>query len=80
MIMRNLMSEAVSKARQMAEIAFDKTQSQFLARTRAFEEHDTVTAERAEKTQRLRAARLEREQSGVQPPGAANQKKRSSLS
>lgn len=74
------MSEAVSKARQLAEIAFDKTQSQFLARTRAFEEHDTVTAERVEKTQRLRAARLERDHSGIQPPGATKPKKRSSLS
>ena len=74
------MSEAVSKAWKLAEIAFDKTQSQFLARARAFEEHDTVTAERDEKTQRLRAARLEREQAGIQSPGAAKPKKRSSLS
>lgn len=74
------MSETVSKARQLAEIAFDKAQSQFHARTRAFEEHDTVAAERAEKTQRLRAARLEREQSGIPSPGTARPKKRSGLS
>lgn len=73
------MSEPVSKARQLAEIAFDKTQSQFLARTRAFQEHDTATAERAEITQRLRTARLEREQSSIQFASTANPKKIRSL-
>ncbi|WP_253944277.1 hypothetical protein [Pseudogemmobacter hezensis] len=45
-------------------MAFDKTQSQFLDRTRALEERDTEISERAEKTRRLRTARLEREQAG----------------
>lgn len=58
------MSGTMSKARQAAEIAFDKTQSQFLDRTRAFQEQDAEVADRVEKTRRLRTARLEREQSG----------------
>lgn len=56
------MPGTMSRARQTAEAAFDKTQSQFLSRTRALDEQNTETAERAEKTRRLRAARLEREQ------------------
>ncbi|MCL4069450.1 hypothetical protein M3484_23105 [Pseudomonas sp. GX19020] len=58
------MSGTLSRARQIAEMAFDKTQSQFLDRTRALEERDTEISERAEKTRRLRTARLEREQAG----------------
>lgn len=56
------MPGTMSRARQTAEAAFDKTQSQFRSKTRALDEHDTEAAERAEKTRRLRAARLEREQ------------------
>ncbi|NPD14933.1 hypothetical protein HOY34_06885 [Xinfangfangia sp. D13-10-4-6] len=58
------MPGTLSRARQIAEMAFDKTQSQFLDRTRALEERDTEISERAEKTRRLRTARLEREQAG----------------
>jgi hypothetical protein len=54
----------MSRARQIAETAFDKTQSQFLDRTRALREHDAELSERADKTRRLRMARLEREQAG----------------
>lgn len=57
------MSGTMSKARQIAEMAFDKTQSQFLDRTRALQEQDAEISDRAEKTRRLRTARLEREQS-----------------
>lgn len=56
------MSDTLSKARQIAEVAFDKTQ--FQDRTRAEQEWDADISERAEKTRRLRTARLEREQSG----------------
>lgn len=57
------MPDTMSRARQAAEAAFNKTQSQFLSRTRALDEQSTEAAERAEKTRRLRAARLESEQS-----------------
>lgn len=59
------MSGTMSRARQIAEVAFDKTQSQFLGGTRALQERDSEISERAEKTLRLRTARLEREQSGM---------------
>jgi hypothetical protein len=55
------MSEHYSKSRQQAEIAFGKTQSQFFARGQAFEELDSITAARNEKTARLREARLAKE-------------------
>ena len=51
------MAEQYSKSRQQAEIAFGKAQSQFFARGQAFEELDSITAARNEKTQRLREAR-----------------------
>ncbi|WP_312526296.1 hypothetical protein [Paracoccus sp. (in: a-proteobacteria)] len=47
-----------------AEIAFNKTQSQFLDRTRAMQDWDNEAIERTEKTRRLRTARLEREAAG----------------
>jgi hypothetical protein len=56
------MSEQYSKPRQQAEIAFGKTQSQFFARGRAFEELDSIAVARNEKTTRLREARLAKEQ------------------
>lgn len=65
------MPGTMSKARQIAETAFDKTQSQFLDRTRAFQEQDAETSDRAEKTRRLRMARLERERSGKAVADAA---------
>lgn len=55
------MAEQYSKPRQQAEIAFGKAQSQFFARGQAFEELDSITAARNEKTQRLREARLAKE-------------------
>ncbi|WP_370677849.1 hypothetical protein [Pleomorphomonas sp. PLEO] len=56
------MTEQYSKPRQQAEIAFGKTQSQFFARGRAFEELDSIAVARNEKTTRLREARLAKEQ------------------
>lgn len=56
------MAEAISKSRQLAEAAFSKVQSQFVARARAVEEADSIKIARDEKTQRLRAARLEQVQ------------------
>lgn len=50
-----------SKSRQQAESAFSKAQSQFLARNRIIEEIDTTTKARADKTARLKDARLARE-------------------
>ncbi len=55
------MTENHTKSRHTAEIAFAKTQSQFLARGRAIDEQDALTAARDEKTARLREARLNRE-------------------
>jgi len=55
------MAEQYSKPRQQAEIAFGKAQSQFFARGQAFEELDSITAARNEKTARLRQARLAKE-------------------
>ena len=51
----------ISKSRQTAEAAFGKAQSQFTARTRVFEEFDTIVVARDEKTVRLREARLARD-------------------
>lgn len=56
------MAEAISKSRQAAEAAFNKVQSQSIARARAVEEADSIKIARDEKTQRLRAARLEQAQ------------------
>ncbi len=58
------MSGTMSRARQIAEMAFEKTQPQLQDRTRALQEWDAEISERAEKTRRLRTARLEREQAG----------------
>ena len=55
------MTENLTKSRQNAEAAFAKTQSQFLARGRAIDELDSITAARDEKTLRLREARLAKE-------------------
>lgn len=57
-----IMSESHSKSRQQAELAFGKAQSQFFARNRAVDEHAFVAQARDEKTQRLREARLAKEQ------------------
>ncbi|MBO9127849.1 MULTISPECIES: hypothetical protein [unclassified Rhizobium] len=51
-----------SKSRQQAEIAFDRVQSQFFARGQAVEELETEEQVRQAKTQRLREARLARDE------------------
>lgn len=58
------MSGTKSNAWQAAETAFNRTQLQPLDRTRAMQEWDAEASERVEKTRRLRAARLEREEAG----------------
>ncbi|MGV1760896.1 hypothetical protein ACQZ6F_29050 [Rhizobium sp. A22-96] len=55
------MTEAYSKSRQMAEIAFGNAQTQFFAKDKAVEELLSVAQSREAKTLRLRAARLSRE-------------------
>lgn len=55
------MTQTHSQARQQAEIAFARTQSQFLARERAADELDAAAEARREKTLRLRTARLAKE-------------------
>jgi len=61
------MTQAHSKSRQQAEIAFSKAQSpskvqaQFFARDRAVEEQEAIVRAREEKTLRLREARLAKE-------------------
>ncbi|GGF99822.1 MULTISPECIES: hypothetical protein [Rhizobium] len=52
------MTEHHSKARQIAEKAFDKTQASSTAGNRTRDELDAVTKARQEKTSRLREARL----------------------
>lgn len=56
------MTETHNRARQQAEIAFAQAQSQFLARESAVEELNAVAQARAEKTLRLKTARLAKEQ------------------
>ncbi|MFN3508858.1 MAG: hypothetical protein ACK4ZU_15365 [Allorhizobium sp.] len=65
------MTEQLTKSRQTAEIAFAKTQSQFLARGRAIDEHDAIATARDEKTTRLREARLTREREARENATAA---------
>ena len=65
------MTEQLTKSRQTAEIAFAKTQSQFLARGRAIDEQDAITSARDEKTIRLREARLTREREARESATAA---------
>ncbi|MEE4236443.1 MAG: hypothetical protein V2I51_06940 [Anderseniella sp.] len=55
------MIQTHSRPRQQAESAFTKTQSQFLARTRAVEEHDMIVLARQQNTARLKEARLAKE-------------------
>ena len=55
------MTEAHSKSRQQAEIAFSKEQTQFFAKNNAVEELDSVAQARDAKTVRLREARLAKE-------------------
>ena len=55
------MSDAHSKSRKQAEIAFGATQSQFFARGKAVDELNSIASARDEKTVRLREARLAKE-------------------
>jgi hypothetical protein len=55
------MTQPQSKARQQAELAFAKTQSQFFARNRVVDELDAITKARREKTLRLKMAREAKE-------------------
>jgi hypothetical protein len=57
----NTMTQAHSKSRQQAEIAFGDVQSQFFARNSAVDELDSIVRVREEKTLRLREARLAKE-------------------
>lgn len=65
------MSEALSKARERAETAFGKTQSQFMARNRIISEIDEAVQERDEKTIRLRAMRKAKEEADAAAAAAA---------
>jgi hypothetical protein len=58
---RTSMAPTHSKSRRQAEIAFGEARSQLLARRRAVEERDSIVLARAEKTLRLREARLAKE-------------------
>jgi len=51
-----------SKSRQQAEIAFDRVQFPFFARSQAVEELQTEEQVRQSKTKRLRDARLARDE------------------
>lgn len=55
------MADHSSKAREQAETAFSKTQTEFLSRSRTISEIDAVTNARDEKTARLRELRKEKE-------------------
>jgi len=56
-----IVTENSTKAREQAESAFNRTQTQSMARNRTMSEIDFVAAERDAKTQRLRELRLEKE-------------------
>ncbi len=62
------MAENSNKAREQAEVAFSKTQTQLLARNRTHSEHDAVSMARDEKTARLRELRLEKEAADLLTP------------
>lgn len=55
------MTDAHSKSRQRAEIAFGQTQTEFFARGAAVEEMDSIVQAREAKTLRLREARMAKE-------------------
>jgi len=55
------MTEAHSRSRQQAEIAFSNVQTQFFSKNKAMEELDSVAQARNAKTLRLRVARLAKE-------------------
>lgn len=55
------MTQAHSRSRQQAEIAFGKAQTEFFARGQAMEVLDSIAQARDEKTSRLREARKAKE-------------------
>ncbi|MBB4571360.1 hypothetical protein [Rhizobium leucaenae] len=55
------MTQAHSKSRQQAEIAFGNVQTQFFAKNNAVEELESIAEARNAKTLRLREARLAKE-------------------
>ena len=69
------MTQNSTKTREQAELAFGKTQTQFLNRNRTISEIDDVAAEREAKTARLREQRLEREANAVAAAPAPARKK-----
>jgi hypothetical protein len=70
------MAQTYSKTRQQAEIAFGKTQSQSIARERAYDELDSIVVARDEKTRRLREARLAKETQDLLMPQPTPKSKR----
>jgi len=64
------MTQTHSKSRQRAEIAFGEAQSQFLARERSAAEPRSDVQAQAEKTMRLRGARLARQGTAAPAPVA----------
>ncbi|WP_320201289.1 hypothetical protein RMR16_000570 [Agrobacterium sp. rho-13.3] len=70
------MTDAHSKSRKQAEIAFGATQTQFFARGHAVDELNSITQAREEKTIRLREARLAKElEDSKKPPAIAPPKR-----
>ena len=55
------MTETHSKARQQAEIAFGREQTEFFSRGQAMDALDSIAQARDEKTARLREARKAKE-------------------
>lgn len=70
------MTEQQSKARQQAEISFSNEQTQFFAKGHAVEELNSAVLAREEKTLRLRAARLAKEQEDAALNATAKSPKR----
>ena len=70
------MTNELSKPRERAELAFARTQSQFVARGRAAEELDAAVADREAKTARLREARLAKDRRDMMAATAAKLLKR----
>ncbi|MGV8937272.1 MAG: hypothetical protein ACOH2J_09130 [Allorhizobium sp.] len=68
------MTQNSTKTREQAELAFGKTQTQFLNRNRTISEIDDVAAEREAKTARLREQRLEHEANAVAAIAPARKK------
>jgi len=64
------MTQTPSKSRQRAEAAFGEAQSQFLARERPAEGPNSDVQAQAEKTRRLREARLAREEADAAAPAS----------